>query len=97
MTALAAASRFESLARATTSASIWPGDLGGAEDHRAATQDACRHRALQRFRRCGIGHAAGLHAGHQSVFGDGHQRGIEHAALRRARQLARTAGTTGIR
>ncbi len=43
--------------------------------------DAGRHSPLQGFRRGRVGHAAGLHAGHQPVFGDGHQGGIEHAAL----------------
>ncbi len=56
------------------------GRLRRAEDHRAAAEDAGRDRALHRVGRGGEGHARGLHAGHQAVLGDRHQRRIEHTA-----------------
>ena len=54
------------------------GRLRSAQDHAAATEDACGDRALQRVRRRGVGHARGLHARHHAVIGDRDQRGVQH-------------------
>ncbi len=64
------------------------GILRRAKDHRAAAEKSGSHCALQCFRRGGVGHAAGLHAGHEAMLGDRHQRGIEHAALGGLRHFA---------
>ena len=45
-------------------------------------------RALQRLGRGGERHAARRDARHEAVLGDRDQRRVEHAALRRRRQLA---------
>ena len=68
--------------------------FGGTQDHRAAAQDSRRDRALQRFRRRGQCHAARGDARHETVFGDRHQRRIEHASLRRVGSWPVTSSQT---
>jgi hypothetical protein len=55
--------------------------LGGAQHHRAAAEDPCGDRALQRFRRRRECHACDYGARYQAVLGDGHQRCIEYPPL----------------
>ena len=53
----------------------------GAEDHRAAAEDAGRDRALHRVGRGRERHARRLHAGHEAVLGDRDQRRVRAPRL----------------
>src|SRR5581483_723417 len=66
-----------------------PRPFSRSEDHRAAAEEARSHRSLERLRRGGERHPARLDARHEAMLGDGHQGGIENAALRRRRHPAR--------
>ena len=73
----------------TMSANSRAGRFGGTQDHRAAAQIPAATAPCSASGAAAQRHAAGLHARNQPVFGDGHQRRIEHAALRGVRQSGR--------
>ena len=91
ITASAAASSAVAALRPCASISLYmrPGRFRRAQHHRAAAQDARRDRALHRIGRGGEGHARGLHARHQAVLGDRHQRGVQHRGLAGGRAAGR--------
>ena len=74
--------------RACASARKPPQSLGGAEDHRAAAEDAGGDRPLQRAGVGVVGHPRGLVGRHQPVLGDGDEQEVEEEALRLGRLAA---------